>query len=863
MTLNKASWMNSETWTKFIAKWGRNPQCNWDQGCNELADTVDHIHARRNGGTDDIENLQPLCRKHNSQKGIKQDGYWAKQFFFDHPRIDREKLRTAQRREGWQRILDYEDWFLHPWNQINRTIYGNFWIVGSGKTIAPVVQACALNYIIEKNLGKSPRINRILILTKEVAIRDQIANSLSKEEGGDNELVKYGISSDAPRVGVISNGWQLEDFPSLERCDIWVSCIHQFFETNNNPKDNLSMILAQFPFIAIDEPHHALEQVLNIVQKAVDSLVFGYTGTPIEADGKTLSQFTLLSIYDYDNANDNDNSMKYVSDKEEEFTYLVDEIGITEAELINDAGFETTEDATQEGYNKNLRPQLSVVREVITYMESCDQIEKVIKDSVSDVALHRPPGTKAELWYPVHSMIVVDSVAIGRKICEQINQIFESNGRKFPKEKGYQAEIIHSDISQALEDKTLTKDEKEYVKKSLKAKKMSPDHAWMQYQKTGILNENCKRVLVVIGMAREGVSNRYCGCIGYACSMTSLIELVQRAIGRQIRSYHMKKHFKPGETDLDLECQTLLTPPKRLDSVKIITHLTYGNAKAIRRAISYICNMDQELESIPTIEHLMQGSVTPGVDIPVQGILSTKEKIEIAGQIGHSKQINPEKPINTGEYQDRWGENNQTKKTKISEWVQKVVENPENAEKEINYTGMLPEIPVVWDEKVDSKPTKDKLIQFIKTHESDLISHLDNPDSHQLLERLYQRWAESFDLGNIPTISKISDIRKTLTYKVKASLGTQLRLDESLSRSERENIIYKLVGTAMRSVLGTKEPLKDNSRYNCPQAQAILTRKDVTQKIVGWVRNKLIAKGYCPDLATAFEIEVEENKSNV
>lgn len=62
----------------------------------------------------------------------------------------------------------------------------------------------------------------------------------------------------------------------------------------------------------------------------------------------------------------------------------------------------------------------------------------------------------------------------------------------------------------------------------------------------------------------------------------------------------------------------------------------------------------------------------------------------------------------------------------------------------------------------------------------------------------------------------------------------------------------------MRSVLGTKEPLKDNSRYNCPQAQAILTRKDVTQKIVGWVRNKLIADGYCPDLAAAFEIEVEE-----
>jgi hypothetical protein len=859
MSLNKPSWMDSETWTNFILKWGRNPQCR-HQGCKDIADTVDHIHARRNGGTHDIENLQPLCRKHNSQKGIKSDGYWEKTFFFDHPRINLGKLRTAQRREGWDRIdLDYQDWFLRPWNQINRTIYGNFWIVGAGKTLAPVVQACALNYIIQKNLGKShPRINRILILTKEVAIRDQIVNSLrSQEDKGENELVKYGISSTAPRVGVIEEGWQLKDFPSLERCDIWVSCIHQFFETNNNPKDDLSMILAQFPFIAIDEPHHALEQVLNIVQKAVDSLVFGYTGTPLEADGKALSQFTLLSVYDYDDANENDHSMKYVSDKEEEFTYFVEEVGITNAELINDAGFQTTEDATQEGYNKNLRPQLSVVQEVITYMESCDKIEER-KESVIDLAPHRPEGTKAELWYPVHSMIVVDSVAVGQKICEQINQIFERNRKRFPKEKGYDAEIIHSNISQALEDKSLNKDEKEYVKKYLKGKRMSPNHPWMLYQQTGMLNEHCKRVLVVIGMAREGVSNRYCGCIGYACSITSLIELVQRAIGRQIRSYHdLKKNFKPGETELDVQCETLLTPPKRLDSVKIITHVTYQNADAIRRAISYICNMRDKLESIPTIEQLMQGAVTPGIDIPVQGILTAKEKINIAGNIGQSKQTNPEKPINTGEYQDRWGENNQGKKTKISEWVQKVVDNPEDAEREINYTGMLPIIPVVWDETLDSHPTKDKLIQYIKTHHPDFITYLQDTQYEPLLIGLYKQWAESFDIGNIPTISKLSDIRKTLAYKVKDSLGTYLHLDESLQRSKREDIIYQLVGTAMRCVLGTNEPLKDNSRYNCPQAQAILTRKDVNQKIIGWVRNQLITKGYCPDLAAAFEIEVE------
>ncbi|NEP79264.1 MAG: DEAD/DEAH box helicase family protein [Okeania sp. SIO3B3] len=849
MTIKKPSWLKSETWTKFIDKYGNSPQCKWE-GCNKLADTVDHIVARRNGGSDEIENLQPLCREHNSKKGIKPDEYWSKKFFFDYPKINLDKLRTAQRREGWDRVIDYKDWFLHPWNQINRTIYGNFWIVGAGKTLAPVVQACALNYLIQKHLGKShPRINRILILTKERAIRDQIANSLSGKQGGENELVKYGISSDAPRVEILSEGWQLRDFPSLERCDIWVACIHQFFETNNNPKEDLSKILAQFPFIAIDEPHHALNQVLNIVQKAVDSLVFGYTGTPIEADGQALSQFTLLSVYDYDDANENDRSMKYVSDKEGDFEYFVEEVGITRAELINDIGFLETDDATQEGYEKNLRPQLSVVQAVLTYMESCDKIEPSV---ISDIAPHRPEGSRAELLYPVHSMIVVDSVQIGRKICEQINQIFESNRRKFPKEKGYKAEIIHSNLAEALEDKNLKKDEKAYIK----GKKMSPKHPWMLYQQMGTIGENCSRVLVVIGMAREGVSNRYCGCIGYACKSESLIELVQRAIGRQIRSYdrkeQLKKQFKPGETDLDLECITFFTPPKRLDSVKIITHETYGNVSDIRRAISYICNMRDHLEAIPTIEQLMAGEITPGVDIPIQGILKTKEKIEIAGNIGKTKQTNPNQPINTGKYQDNWGENNSDKRQKISEWVRKVVDNPEDAEREINYTEALPEIPVVWDETLDYQPSKDQLTQFIKTHEPDFVPDLDKPDSYKYLERLYKRNAENFNLGNIPNISKLSDIRKSIGYKVITSLG------KNLDNKDKEKA-YGLVGSAMKQVLGTSESLKDNSRYDCPQAQAILTRKDVTQKIIGWVRHQLIIKGYCPNLAVAFEIETEEN----
>ena len=41
--------------------------------CGEQGDiTIDHITARANGGTDDVENLQTLCRPCNSRKGAHQ-----------------------------------------------------------------------------------------------------------------------------------------------------------------------------------------------------------------------------------------------------------------------------------------------------------------------------------------------------------------------------------------------------------------------------------------------------------------------------------------------------------------------------------------------------------------------------------------------------------------------------------------------------------------------------------------------------------------------------------------------------------------------------------------------------------------------
>lgn len=44
------------------------------EGCGEPAVEVDHIVPRRRGGSDEDANLQGLCRRHHSEKTVRQDG---------------------------------------------------------------------------------------------------------------------------------------------------------------------------------------------------------------------------------------------------------------------------------------------------------------------------------------------------------------------------------------------------------------------------------------------------------------------------------------------------------------------------------------------------------------------------------------------------------------------------------------------------------------------------------------------------------------------------------------------------------------------------------------------------------------------
>lgn len=59
-------------WQKLRAAYLKQyPWCVWP-GCTRRATDVDHIIPKRDGGGDDWDNLQPLCREHHHAKTLAE-----------------------------------------------------------------------------------------------------------------------------------------------------------------------------------------------------------------------------------------------------------------------------------------------------------------------------------------------------------------------------------------------------------------------------------------------------------------------------------------------------------------------------------------------------------------------------------------------------------------------------------------------------------------------------------------------------------------------------------------------------------------------------------------------------------------------
>src|SRR5260221_9331002 len=179
----KPHWLSPDQWSQLWALHGGAPTC-FDCGTSERL-SVDHIRPRKFDGTHDMSILCFRCLHHNDEKGVKPDGYWSKSFYFDQaPEV--QNLRALQRRllEALTGDQQLSDWFSQQASVIAGKLYLIGAIVGGGKTLAIPVIALAYNRLQRGNWSATRRADRILILTKEQAIRDQLVSDLRSDISG-------------------------------------------------------------------------------------------------------------------------------------------------------------------------------------------------------------------------------------------------------------------------------------------------------------------------------------------------------------------------------------------------------------------------------------------------------------------------------------------------------------------------------------------------------------------------------------------------------------------------------------------------------------------------------------------------------
>lgn len=817
---NKPTWLDGRSFAEFL----RLHPVATCRVCGEDEPklmSVDHVVPRWQGGSDEVSNLQWLCGPCNSRKGPREDSYWAQPFYFDAP-IRLETLRMAQRIGCHEPILHHADYFTRPFSQISRQLYVLAWSVAAGKTLSIPVLAHSLNHIIRRDCGgANPRVDRVLVLCKEQAIRDQIADDLRKDIKG------YGLYPYSPRVDVVEKGWKLDQIKAVDRADIWVSCIHMFYEKNGQPARNLPEILARFPLIVVDEPHYAIDQVLQVVHAASTSLCFGTTGSPITAKGDQIKRFVLFSVYDYQSACENDQSLKHLASPEDPvFSQIFEEVDIVEAEMRRGGEDYTTETTLTDGYNLNIRPVVSVAESLVRYLHECDG--DYAEGLAYTAASHRPKGVIADLAYRGHGIFLAETIEIGEMVCSHLNRMFEADRRRYPLSLGWRATIARSGV----DDGEGSKD---------KAKKLGPDHPWMAAKLNGgRLTSESSRVLVLIGMGREGINNPLCCVVGLGRPCQSMIENVQRAVGRPLRAFIRRI----GDT--------LHVPPATLDRVKILSHSTFGNGPFIRSAVEFVLDMADSLDGMTTMAELARGEAeapAASPDFDVDAILTGSERFAIAGVVGQGRIDGT--PIDVAGIAGAFGGGSGPKTKKAEDWTRTLITSPSIAQNAMRLTATLTEVPRVMREYPTIDPSDETLLRYTKREHPNLIRHAANLNdvTREIFLEYYRDHVRRYHLPELPMVVRLSDIRGRLGNVVWNQIGAQC--------PGKKDKIFALAGSAMKLILGCQpgESLNDGGPHDIPECHVILSRPEVQMDMRGWIVRCAISNGWCPPLAAGFSIK--------
>jgi hypothetical protein len=850
--------MSMREWDALMTALGPNPKCvRLEQGlcktpCGLSPDgktysvQLDHVVPRSRDGATISANMQPLCDIPNAIKQAKPDRYWeSSQFFFDGM-PNQEKLRSGQIEFAWKPALRLAQAMLNHNADIYRVFLLLWWIVGGGKTISMVVLCSAINNVIlHKGLPGTPRINKLLILTKESALRDSIAAELQ------DELVKYGIYNKSPVVKIVDKGdlWCLPGY--VERADIVVACVHQVWEVNRDePRtdEQLARVLSLFGAIAIDEPHFGPGQLERLKNLAPRALKFGFSNTPINDLGDILEHFVMFSMLDYKYARTKDDSLKSLVPFDEgiENGFYVPVVPEIHRTMVR--GIEGDEQDGLHDDDSSIISRMNVCKAVIRRIQELDKVGRV--EAPDD-------------WFSSHALIRAADVKSAEDICKQVNTFLDENRREFPIEDGWRAVLVHGSMKGGAPEE----------RRLIHQKSTRLEHPWMRAKSLpkGRCDALCARIMFVVDMAREGTNQPLCNTIAWLCPSVSLVELIQR-IGRAMRAI------------LGMRRDIL----ERHQSVHLFWHAVHkDNGPSIQRAIDWMLNMPTFAKDMPTLDDLLEdGEIRNNMERgDVENVLTPEDKSQIEHAVGTKiiagtppDEIDVDEIINSPDIMTKpvSGE----RKRRAKDFIRTITSNSPEKERRVGVREKITPLSLICYERLKESYADEDLIRFIDTDMAyaNLTDAAKADMKRDLSSSLYLRklvedqkrkndaiFSMAAPKATQPLCGKggvIFEIAGAYVERLKGlELPNELRPDECDDPSRiyraKKGFLIRYVTRACHVILGEK-PIKNGGYFDRIEYHTRLRHPKVDQTMFDLVRLQLMIDGHLPVVRAVYDSQVQD-----
>jgi len=861
--LRKPSWLKAATWGEFCQKYQRSDgsfPC-FHPGCLRKADTVDHIKPRSHADFTELreyidedgrkrhqanpaaahvlENLQPMCRSHNSSKGVRPDAYWSQALYFDRP-LDENKLRASQRDYIYLSLREAGPQMLGRLSQVNGKLLSFFQVTGAGKTLGKFALPFGINHgLIEADgVHLPPRIDRVLVVVKDQALRRQVTQELATEP------VKYGIVDRAPNVREATTSSELLFFSKAPGVHFVVTCTQAIWDREDSAitDANRQQLFNAFPCIVFDEMHFATERIRQVVHLATNSLVFGLTASPINAAGELLEDMVCVSTYDYHAACKNDNSMKSLGKAIDdprgdgllpEFDDLIEEVMPSEVEDLK--GITVVRGKEGQG-QYSLASAINVANAVIERLDRLDRT-RLSGEASGHRRLHSPDIelVTASLEYPSHAILRCQDIGTAKFLTEYINTKLEASPERFPRDKGWRAAVAHS------RDKTT----------GTTAELDEAKHPWFWSKNNGgRLSADAARILVVKDMACEGINNKFCNVVAWAHVPNTMRRLVQ-ANGRAFRAL------------FEIHGNELLVPHSHLDRAYILTHFNWGKgaAKAERQkplieALRFFFNpdsleglitFDDWLEHGDEIQHVDISEADSGVGIyDLQKILCYLSHCRRNGSRVSLRAVYDIVGVKGGKRQDAVREITHGLATQDPSIVLKV-QRRFGKLTEVNYMG-----PIAALETVDVGLSEEKSVEYVTTFAgTEALLGLQNEDPEGLARACAAiapvMRGNYFKPQEVVMQQTVTDVMRSIAAK----------LVQNMQLHTHKERIYQECNRAARIMLGVdeKEVLGKNSKYNIPAVILMLQDSKRQGQITGHVIRTLYDEGFIAEEGYLLGIE--------